>query len=311
MDTFFPFLYSFLVVLLTFIQKAMERGCLVLCILFLLIRPAFSEIISFSAFTKGYWQIWKMDIKTGELQQVTKSPRDKKEAAWFNNGHSFIYRTANAGFYQFDINTGEDMEILKKFGNIFDPALSPDNKKLVFTRFKPDIADNSALWLFDFDLNKARKLTHAPKLQYDPVWSADNKKIAFVSSEGTGHNIKIMTTEKANISILTANKAYNISPDWSSDGSKIVFASNITGDFEIWKMDSNGGNQKRLTHSKGLDTQPVWFPDTRKIAFVSNRQGNMQIWMMDADGNGQSSLTPQGLRCSDPVFIPEQKMNDN
>ncbi len=266
--------------------------------------------IGFSSLAHGYWQIQTMNLHDGKIRQITASPWDKKEPLWFDDGQRLIYRTGNARFRIFFTDTGKETHVLGKYGKIFDPDLSPDNKHLLFTRFREDVPDNSDIWISDLsdlsDLsgNKVKRLTNAPGLQYDPAWSPDGKKIVHVSSDKKGvHHIWIMESNGENRCCRTDNNSYNILPDWSPDGKKIAFASNVSGNYDIWVMDHDGNNRVRLTHDSALDTQPVWLPDGKTILFVSNRQGNMQIWIMKADGSGQKPLTPNEMKCSDPTWI--------
>ncbi len=280
------------------------RGLYVLAVFFFAANLSFADEIGFSSpRDDGYWQICIMNLNDGTIRQITKSHRDKKEFAWFGKEQKFVCRTGNARFYLFNIRSGEETRLLEKYGNLFDPDISPDHRYLLFTRFRTDMPDNSDIWQFDLSTKKAKRLVSGAGLQYDPAWSADGEKIAYVSSDEDGHNIRVMNRDGGNQIVLTGNTSYNVSPDWSLDGEKIVFASNVEGNYDIWVMDHNGQNKKRLTNDKGLDIQPAWSSDGEKILFVSNRQGNLQIWMMKADGSDQKPLTPDKIRCSDPGWV--------
>lgn len=261
-------------------------------------------LIGFSSPSDGYWQIWTLNPNTGKLRQATSTPVDKKEPVWTNDGKKLVYRTGNAKFHLFHMDTGKDAVILDRYGKVFDPDISPDNKHLLFTRFKTDVLDNSDIWMFDFGNETAKKLTNGPRLLYDPAWSPGGNEIAFVLSGKKGiHTITVMDRDGGNPVGLTNNSAFNIHPDWSPDGKKIVFASNVTGNYDIRTMDRDGKNKTRLTHDSGLDTQPAWSPDGKEILFVSNRLGCMGIWIMKSDGSDQKPLTPKDMKCADPVWI--------
>ena len=259
--------------------------------------------ICFSCFTQEHWQIWTMDLNSAQIRQITHSSQDKREPEWFKDGRRLIYRTSNARLFIVDTYSNKENQILEKFGDIFDPELSSDNRYIVFTRFRLDVMDNSDIWVFDFSEKQIRKLTNESGLQYDPAWAPEASRIAYVSSKGQrGHNIWIMDRFGGNRTPLTHSIYYNVLPDWSPDGKKIVFASNRTGNYDIWVMDSFGKNKKRITTNKGLDTHPVWSPDGEEILFVSNRNGNMQLWIMKSDGSDPRPLDTAKMRCTEPAW---------
>lgn len=287
--------------------------CIAILTFFIIGETAFAEQaeisqIGFSSFTEEYWQIWRMDSDGGNLRQMTKSLCDKKEPLWFDKGQKLLYRISNAKLYVTDLKTGEEVRVLEQYGNILNPDISSDKRRILFTRFRTDITDSSDIWIAPFESesgeNKAERLTHESGIQYDADISPDGKSVVYVSSsKGKGHGICLADIEGKNHVCLKQDGFYNLCPDWSPDGKKIVFASNAEGNYDIWLMDSDGKNQTRLTADKGLDTQPKWSRDGKDILFISNRLGNMQVWIMKADGSDQKALTPKDMRCADPIWI--------
>jgi len=263
------------------------------------------KTIGFAALTQGYWQIWTSALRQQTPKQLTHSAWDKKEPDWFSHGQSLIYRTANARLHILKIADAKDDLILGKYGDLFDPELSPDNASIVFTRFRADSPDNSDIWVYRFDEQRARRITNAAGLQYDPAWSPDGKKIVYVSSVKKGGQHAIWINDlNGGKPVCAAQKAfYNVMPDWSPDGKKIVFAADSADNYDIWLVTLGAENFTRLTDDSALDTQPVWSPDGSQLLFISNRNGAMQVWRMQADGSDQQPVTPSDLKCADPVWI--------
>ena len=277
-------------------------GWIFLCIL-LLPGSVFGETIAFSGLTENHWQIWEINPATRKMIPLTSGPPDKKEFAFFHKKRVLLCRTANAECLRFDLTNGQKEFFLQKYGEIFDPAISPNDQFLIFSRFRPDMKDDSDIWLYDFVGRQAEKLTEKTGLQYDPAWSPDGRKLAYVSSESGTHDIYLLNMENRECIRLTNDSAYDLHPSWSPDGKHIVYASNSVGDYEIWRMNEDGTGRLRLTKSKGLDTQPVWMPGGKQIVFVSNRRGNMGIWIMNVKGGEQRPLTPNDMVCSDPNLV--------
>lgn len=270
--------------------------------------------IGFSALTGSHWQICTLEPDSGNFQQITDGPVDKRETEWFDGGKRLIYRTANARFFMLNLSNEVETSLLETYGKLFDPDMSGNDGSLVFSRFRDDVVDDSDIWRLDWGDHRLQRLINAPGLQYDPAWSPDGSRVVYSSSDGSGvHDLWIMDRSGGESIRLTETKAHNIAPSWSPDGETIAFASNRTGDFEIWTIRPSGEDSAQRTRQDGLDTQPCWSPDGGKIAFISNRAGNPGIWWMNADGSDPFLLTPEAMRCADPVWLeaaPEDKSSD-
>lgn len=162
------------------------------------------------------------------------------------------------------------------------------------------------VWIMDYDGANQTQLTHmgAGSIAYSPRISPDGSKIAFISYEGGGPQIHI-------ISLLThrylpfPHLPYALveSPAWSPDGSKLAFAAG-SSNVEIYTADANGHNVRQLTFDRGVNVSPVWNPKTgAQIAFVSNRGGLPAVYVMEADGTNQTSVTTGGYAVS-PSWSP-------
>jgi len=261
------------------------------------------ELLAYSHITGEYWQIWIADLAGKDPRPVTESPFDKRHPAWLEAGKRIVYRTSNGELHVLDLESKEEEKVLERFGQVSDADWSHAAGLLAFTRFSPNLADESEIWTVRLDGTGQRIITTSPGMQYHPAFSPGGERIAYVSGKGYGtHEIWIMDTDGKNQKRLTQNQAgYDIFPKWSPDGTKIAFASDRSGNLDIWVMDADGNNQKRLADYEGLDTCPVWSCDGRSIVFVSNRGGELQIWRVDHVDGTTFQITNGPGESTDPA----------
>ena len=263
------------------------------------------SVILFSRYAPNNWQIWAKNLDTGQELQLTDTPVDKRNPQWSAAAKNIFYRTANSEVYLFGIEKKSEKRILQRFGAIMDQRCSTDGKNVVFSRLRPDLLDDSDIWISDITGEGARYLTNEAGLQYCPVFSGDAKRIAFVSTNAEkGQTLYIMDTEGKNRKELTQGKFFDVLPQFSPDDKFIVFSSNRSGNFDIWRIELATQKIRRLTTFSGIDTSPVFSPDGDKIAFVSLKSGTLQIWSMDKEGKNLVMLTNnEEFPVQDPLWI--------
>jgi len=270
------------------------------------------ERLAYSHLTDGYWQVWVTDLNRAGSRQITVSPFDKRHPVWLDAGSTIMYRTNNGELYTLDVESGKEQRMLEKLGQVSDPDWSNAAGLLTFTRFSPNLADDSEIWTISLDGSGRHVLTNLQTMQYNPSFSPDGEKIAYVSGKGFGtHEIWVMDIDGTNQKKLTENTdGYDILPDWSPDGKRIAFTSDRSGSLDIWILDSDGSNLKRLTDYEGLDTCPAWSSDGRNIYFVSNRSGELQIWKVDCLSGETLQVTSGSGESSDLACIGLEKKKE-
>jgi len=263
------------------------------------------ELLAYSHLTGGFWQIWIADLDGKNPKPVTTSRFDKRHPIWLDAGKKIVYRSNNGELYTLDLESEKEERILEKFGQVTDPDWSAAVGLLAFTRFSPNLTDESEIWTIRLDGTRQRVMTTLPGMQYHPAFSPDGQKIAYVSGKGYGtHEIWIMDKDGQNQKRLTQNQGgYDILPRWSLDGERIAFASDKASNIDIWVMNADGTNKKKLTDYEGLDTQPVWSSDGKNILFVSNRSGELQIWMVDYITSQVHQITYGPDESNDPACV--------
>lgn len=249
--------------------------------------------IAFSAAYEGKYDIYTIDIWSGERRRVTSHPANDMYPAWSPNGR-------NLAFYSDRPNTTgpfpPDTVIYKVRGlyetyarDGYRPSWSRDGRTIV-AHFRGE-KGNYEIYVMNREGKDRIPITDNDATDVHPKFSPDGKKIVFVSDRDYQPEIYVMNADGSDQRRLTYSPGFDLDPVWSPDGKKIAFISNREGFFDIYTVDIDGRNEVRLTNSPSIDIAPVWSPNGRQILFSSNRHGYFDIFVMDADGSNLKRLT--------------------
>lgn len=162
-------------------------------------------------YTSGKY-IWTYNLKTNRKTQYIRG----SEPRWNPNGDKIIYRKIcknkktyiSSSIWMMN-NDGTRQTMILSGSNEFsysDASISPDNKKIVYTKRKiiKNITgeyrfENPNLWICNIDGTVPVQITTNPLSEIDPYW-VDNKRIIFCSNRPQSGDI---SDKKWDIWILT------------------------------------------------------------------------------------------------------------
>ena len=120
--------------------------------------------------------------------------------------------------------TGQTIESIGPPGYYFNPALSPDEKRVAVARLDPETGAQS-IWLIESARGIASRFTFDQSKDDNPLWSSDGTRIVFESHRGgTLHLYEKAFTGTGQAELLLEKVGVRGTPlDWSRDGRFLLY----------------------------------------------------------------------------------------
>jgi Tol biopolymer transport system component/predicted Ser/Thr protein kinase len=194
-----------------------------------------------------------------------QSRRDVNHLLWFDNGGRELGRVGTPGAY-------------------FTIALSPDDRRLLFARLRPELGTYD-IWSMDFSRTPATEsqMTTSPGMETGEVWLPGGREMLFSAAQGTAptihHKDLVTGTERR----LLSSPEFQIATSVSPDGSQVFFQQRTpqgTWDILSFAMKDPG----RIT--------PVYASEFNELALRMSPTGQHVIFVSNKSGRSQIHLAP-------------------
>ena len=192
----------------------------------------------------------------------------------------------------------------------FQPAWSPDGKKIAFSSNRNSLINNlniddSEIFVVDLGSFDIQQLTKARDYSETPDWSPDSTKIAFMSNRDGDWDIYIMNSDGTGKDVNITNNTFSERfPSWSHDGKFIVYHSDRDGNNNLYIYIVDTGEEIQLTNKPSGEWTGRWSPDDNWIAFGSDRDGDYEIYIINVNTKEEIKITDNEFEESWQNWIP-------
>jgi Tol biopolymer transport system component len=185
----------------------------------------------------------------------------------------------------------------------YSPALSPDGKRVAFTR-SINIARRDIFVLpLTADLSPSgepMRVTDRKRIVDTMAWSSDGRQLYFAeaaSVSGARHIMRVDAGGGLNAG-LSETGIEGVHPVVSPDGRTLCYVRSNIEQSSIWRLDlgKDGVEAKRakLISSTRRDYTADLSPHGKRLVFSSVRSGTSEIWVSDLDGSNLKQITRRG-----------------
>ncbi|UCC45020.1 MAG: PD40 domain-containing protein, partial [Candidatus Zixiibacteriota bacterium] len=196
------------------------------------------------------------------------------------------------------------------------PRLSPDGRRLAFTKFEDGAYQ---VWVHELGGERTTQLTFESS-NLIPVWTRDGEWLSFQSYRNGPFDIFHIRTDRSQPEEALLTSPNDQSPDcWSPDGQALLFDVDdprTRGD--IWLLSARDSNNSRpLIQTSASEGSARFHPSGRWIAYVSDQSGRDEVFVqsfpdpgsiiqISADGGYSPRWSRDGrelfYRCGDRIM---------
>jgi Tol biopolymer transport system component len=279
--------------------------------------------VAFASARSGIPQIYLVNTDGTNLQPITAMAEGACHPSWAPDGSQLVFISPCRGrgeFYEniyndsslFVVNAdGTDPRPLTVVpGSDFDPAWSPDGKRIAFASLRDG---RKEIYLLNVDSGAVIRLTNstADIENTQPSWSPSGNQITYTVKRFGAYQVWAMNdTGQGNVQLVrSGQQLWDYLPLWSPDGETIFFNQRNLAPTRPWLMSIRYEDRESQDPTKLDLPTPIedveFSQDGSWILFEStDAEGNRDIYFSSVTGGDRTRLTNDPLVDFDPVWRP-------
>jgi Tol biopolymer transport system component len=278
------------------------------------------RLIVYSEQDKGKQSLWVRQVATGSNVQILPPAEVTYRGITISSDGNYAFcsqrdeKTGISALFQLPVLGGTPRKLLEDIRN--GVTLSPDNKRLAFTRLYPGPGDFSLLTANTDGSGEKILASHKADLWFDftPTWSGDGSVLAAVLGSYKGgfhYSVVSVKAEDGSETPLTSFRWFLMGKlQWFSDGSGILMAGTERGASlsQIWKLSYPSGDVQRVTNDLNSYDAFDMTADSRSVCVVQSDQQRSFALLPGGNSDAAQRITQGKLLFGDFSWTPDGKI---
>ncbi len=268
------------------------------------IRPVYSpdgKYIAFNSNRGGLFDIYKLEVATGNISQLTKNHGNNYVPKWSHDGSKIIFYSNYWG-NPWSGEIDHDIWTMNADGSNLERVVTDDSQDMFGDWLKDGtglvFASNRSgtrlLHTLEFETGKIAPLFENDQAMnftmFQPMVHKNTGNIVFDGYSDGNSDIWLYNWKQQKVVRITSTEVDEYGPSISPGGTHILFqSSHGNGKVGVVRVDGSG-YQIIANKRKGNFTTPIWTPDGRILTIYHHTESkdsdlkNWNIYTMDADG---------------------------
>jgi Tol biopolymer transport system component len=279
--------------------------------------------IAFASNRSGVPQIYISNIDGTNVTPLTALENGACQPAWSPDGKLLVFISpcakrvdffeagyVDSSLYLMNADGTNITQLTNVPGADFDPAWSPDGKRIAFASMRDG---NKQIYTLDVASLAVERLTITePGTETSqPAWSPDGKMIAYMVKRVSTYQVWVMddTGQRNQQLVRSAQTIWDFNPIWSPDGAFLLFSERRSSGFSPpWLMRIPypvSGDPLRLNQFPQPIEDMEYSPDGLwLVAEGTDAAGNRDIYFMTITAGNRTRLTNHDAADFDPTWRP-------
>ena len=200
--------------------------------------------IAFSSRGGGQWDIYILDLATGQLNQVTNTPEYDASPSWSSDGQWLAFESTSKNNIDVYLRSLSDLsqspiQLTEGPGLNYSPSWSPGGREIAFVSTR---SGDQEIWLAELD-NIDDRFTNLSRnsgtSESHPIWSPDGNMLAWSSNDGNTDTI--YTWNSTQRSLPPSEDFTGSWPSWDRSGEMLATSvqNPNTTDLVVYDLDSS------------------------------------------------------------------------